>query len=151
MRLLSLALILNAKAAMILETSCGIIPLRHVKEGWQVFLVQLHAGHWSFPKGHANLNETQHATAERELHEETGLRVKRYLSDTPVEEKYYFQREGNRIHKTVFFFVAEVQGRVRLQQQEIRAGEWLSITAGVERLTFSLDKALLERTSHLIS
>lgn len=129
------------------ETSCGIIPLRRLKAGWQVFLVQLHAGHWSFPKGHIDHHETQQETAERELHEETGLRIKRYLSTVPLKEEYHFQREGVHIQKSVFFFVAEVKGRVRLQRQEIRAGEWLPLTEALQRLTFASDKRILEYAS----
>lgn len=135
---------------MIFETSCGIIPLRHLKSTWQVFLVQLHASHWSFPKGHVDGNESQQETAERELHEETGLKVKRYFSTTPLKEKYIFQQNDKLIHKTVFFFVAEVTGKVQLQQQEIQAGEWLSFAEAAKRLDFASDKALLQQASNLI-
>lgn len=132
------------------EISCGIIPLRHLKDEWQVFLVQLHAGHWSFPKGHIDNDETRQETAERELHEETGLTIKQYLSTMPLEEKYLFQREGHLIHKRVFFFVAEVKGRVRLQKQEIQAGEWLSLDTAMARLTFASDKGLLQQARDYI-
>lgn len=48
------------------ERSYGIIPLRF-KGKWEVFMVQLHAGHWGFPKGHGEPGEEALQTAEREL------------------------------------------------------------------------------------
>ena len=58
-----------------MEKSCGII-LFHSDE----FLVIQHPtesndvkGHWDFPKGHVEDNETELETATRELQEETGI------------------------------------------------------------------------------
>ncbi len=49
------------------EHSYGIIPLKKKEGVWNVLLVQLHAGHWGFPKGHPNNHETTLDTAQREL------------------------------------------------------------------------------------
>ena len=60
------------------EFSFGIVPLQCVNEQWQVLLVQHQAGHWAFPKGHAEIGEEPKQTAERELLEETGLVAKEW-------------------------------------------------------------------------
>lgn len=57
------------------EVSYGIVPLRYMEGGWQILLIRHHAGHWTFPKGHADRGESPQQTAERELREETGLAV----------------------------------------------------------------------------
>ena len=58
-----------------MEKSCGIV-LFHSDE----FLIIQHSvkpnvteGHWDFPKGHVEENETEFETAVRELKEETGI------------------------------------------------------------------------------
>ena len=61
-----------------MEKSCGIV-LFHSDD----FLVIQHStesneveGHWDFPKGHIENNETELETATRELHEETAKGVR---------------------------------------------------------------------------
>ena len=58
------------------EISCGAVIARQTDAGCEVLLV-CHAsgGHWGFPKGHVENNETEAETALREIREETGLSV----------------------------------------------------------------------------
>ena len=58
------------------EKSCGAVIFR--KDGdWNVLLIRHAKGrHVSFPKGHVESGETESQTAEREILEETGLRVR---------------------------------------------------------------------------
>lgn len=53
------------------EKSCGCIVIDNNK----VLLVKHNAGHWDFPKGHVEKNETEEQTALREVKEETNLDV----------------------------------------------------------------------------
>lgn len=103
-----------------MERSYGIIPLIFQKSKIKVVLVRLQSGnHWSFPKGHAEPGESPKETASRELFEETGLKVKRYLSDDIFSETYFFRWEGKLIHKQVDYYVAEVTGKPVIQEHEI--------------------------------
>lgn len=77
------------------EASFGVIPLRKKGNSWEVLLVQLIAGHWSFPKGRAESEEKPLQVAERELFEETGLKVKKILHETPLVESYFFYRKNS--------------------------------------------------------
>ena len=50
-----------------------------IKDQQPLFLlIQQKAGHYGFPKGHVEKNETEVETAIREIKEETGLEVKIY-------------------------------------------------------------------------
>lgn len=118
------------------ETSYGIIPLQKERLIWRVFLVQHRAGHWSFPKGHPEDGEDSKQTAERELNEETGLVVKRYLSHETLSETYFFNHQGQKIKKTVIYFLAEVEGKVILQEREIAKGAWCAVDEAHGMLTF---------------
>ena len=122
---------------LIYEKSYGIIPFRKTKEGeWEVLLVEHQKGHWAFPKGHAEIGESPQATAERELFEETGLRVVDYLTCSPAQEAYSFFRKNVEIHKEVVYFCAFVAGEIVLQTEEIREATWLSPEQAFTKITF---------------
>lgn len=121
---------------MVQEASFGIIPLRKVSGIWQVLLVQLHAGHWGFPKGHANPNESPIQTATREMQEETNLKIVKMLSDTSFQESYHFKAKGKLIDKTVTYFIAEVEGDVVLQSIEVAASKWVPLDEAEKHITF---------------
>ncbi|MFN0065205.1 MAG: NUDIX domain-containing protein, partial [Chlamydiales bacterium] len=95
----------------------GIIPIKKRR----VLLVHHQKGHWSFPKGHAEENEDPKMTAARELKEETGLDVIRFLEIPPIEEEYAFDL----IRKKVTYFFAEVEGKLQLQTAEIQEARWV--------------------------
>lgn len=127
------------------ESSFGIIPLRQSERGWEVLLVQLHAGHWGFPKGHSNEGEEPFATASRELFEETGLQVETLLSDNMFEESYRYLREGVQRDKNVGYFIAEVSGKLARQQLEVKDAKWVAWNEVEDFITFNELAALVGR------
>ncbi|MBS4168496.1 NUDIX domain-containing protein [Parachlamydia sp. AcF125] len=133
------------------DVSYGIIPLQQKKGEWYVFLIQMPAGYWSFPKGHPNPGETELQAAKRELFEETGLSVSTVLFPQSFEERYEFQRAGQRIRKSVYYFVAEVTGQIALQSTEIQNGKWVLLSKASQYVTFSEGKALCQQILQLMS
>lgn len=110
------------------DTSYGVIPVWRGPEGVRVLVVQHHAGHWGFPKGHPEGDETPEQTARREAAEEAGLTELQLLSEPALSQSYDFERAGQIIHKTVHFYVAEVAGpAVQLQAAEIRDHRWATV------------------------
>jgi bis(5'-nucleosidyl)-tetraphosphatase len=126
------------------DQSYGIIPVRRHEEEWEVFLVQLHAGHWGFPKGHGENEETPYETASREFTEETGMTISRLVSEEIFEETYFFKQNNTLIKKTVGYFLAEVTGKVNLQAKEIALGKWVALAKVEQQLTFAQLKHLFE-------
>ena len=135
---------------MKIDQSYGIIPLRLQNQEWHLLLVKHVSGHWAFPKGHPNPAETPHQAAERELYEETGLRVQRYLSQDILTEKYSFKWKGEEISKTVHYFMAEVSGNIVLQEIEIQASQWLPLSEAQERMTFPEGKRMCKEIIKII-
>jgi 8-oxo-dGTP pyrophosphatase MutT (NUDIX family) len=133
------------------EYAYGIIPLQQRHGEWMVFLIQHRAGHWGFPKGHAESGETSQQTAARELEEETGLTVVSYLSETPFIENYDFFFQKKRIHKTVLYFLAEVTGKVILQEAEIQNGQWFSFSKALEQITFPEGKWMCDQVNQFLN
>lgn len=131
---------------MALEFSCGIVPVRKGKTGWSVLLIQHGSAHyWGFPKGHGEPGESALETASRELFEETHLNVKKLISETKLETTYFFVKAGTTIRKTVFFFVAEVSGKLELQAEELSDARWMSFAEAEKLITYDTDRTILKK------
>jgi bis(5'-nucleosidyl)-tetraphosphatase len=129
------------------DAAFGIVPIHRHTEGDRFLLIQHHAGHWGFPKGHADAGETAQETAQREFEEETGIQDYNLL-ETAFVEQYQFQQEGKTIEKTVTYFPAIVQSEtVTCQKAEIRAYAWLPYDAALETITFEQSKQLLVKVA----
>lgn len=132
------------------DYSYGIIPVKLVGDNWQVLLVKHHASHWAFPKGHAEGEETPSQAAERELLEETGLKVEKYIPSEDLIERYKFKYEGELIDKKVQYFLAQVSGDVVIQQEEIQDSRWLSFVDAEKLITFKEGKNLCRKAQSLM-
>ncbi len=118
--------------------------MRYRGDEFQFLLVQHHAGHWAFPKGHAEDSESDVQAARRELMEETGIKNVILLEDVSLTETYFFRRAGQTVVKTVRYFLGPVRDdAVRIQAAEIKAYRWASGSEAAELITFSESKRLL--------
>ncbi len=109
------------------DYSCGVIPVVFDGAVRRYLLVQHHAGHGSFPKGHPETGETAEAAARRELAEETGLREVELLRSPMFEERYAFtKRSGKVVQKDVTNFLGRVArpGTVVVQEKELADFAW---------------------------
>lgn len=123
-------------------TSFGIVPFRKLKGKWQVLLIQhLNGQHWGFPKGRAESAETAQEAAVRELKEETGLSVERFLSLKPFIESYFDQQK----RKTVTYFPAFVTGILKCQSNEIMKANWFDLDEAMEQISFPESKNVFKQ------
>lgn len=119
------------------EKSCGCIIINESK----VLLVQHNAGHWDFPKGHMEENETELETAIREVKEETNIDVlvqenKRYINEYYKEDSF----------KQVIFFLATCKSiEIKRQEAEIKNIEWLTFEDAIERITHNNSRNILKQ------
>lgn len=134
------------------EQSFGIIPLKQENGIWQLLLI-LHQGgrHWAFPKGHGNPGETAVESAKRELKEETGLDVEKFLQDDPLTERYQFYRKKEVVVKTVQYFPALVSGTLKLQAEEIRDAKWVPLKESTRHLTFREAKEMCHKLINMLN
>ncbi|MEM8738681.1 MAG: NUDIX domain-containing protein [Planctomycetota bacterium] len=135
------------------DYSCGVVPYRETPGGREYLLVQHRAGHWAFPKGHPERDETPTETARRELAEETGLADVELFDAPAFEEAYAFtKRSGKRVEKTVTYYLGRVaaDAAVVLQEAEVSGYAWGDAEATRGRLTFAEGRALFaEVRAHL--
>ncbi|WP_293155552.1 MULTISPECIES: NUDIX domain-containing protein [unclassified Microcoleus] len=121
----------------------GIVPI-FGKEAERLFLlIQHQAGHWAFPKGHANPGETPAETARREFAEETGISDFEMLDEPSFTEHYSFVKDGEEIDKTVTYFLGFVNSMdVVLQVEEVQNHAWVSAEEAVKLITFDANRLM---------
>lgn len=125
-----------------------MIPVRLQNGHYLFLLVQHHAGHWAFPKGHAEKGESDAEAAMRELREETGIAKAMLLEDISLTETYFFKRGGQTVAKTVRYFLGLVKVRnVHIQAAEIKDYKWASFEKASALMTFSESQRLLNEAN----
>lgn len=133
------------------DVSYGVIPLQQRQGRWFLLAIQhSKALYWGFPKGHAEVGEEPKAAAERELAEETNLRIVRYLFQESLKEHYNFKWEGEMISKDVIYYVAEVEGDLRLQAAEVSGGKWVPLEEAAEAMTYEGNKSICRQVQAMI-
>ena len=120
------------------EKCCGCIV---IKEN-NVLLIKQNEGHWGFPKGHVEENETEIETATREVKEETNLDVevdsnKRYTTE-------YVTNVG-KLKQVVFFIAKCIGGEIKAQECEVSEIRWVKFEEAIKLITYDNTRALFER------
>ena len=125
------------------EKSCGAVVFRHSDENWDVLLIRHERGrHISFPKGHVEAGESERQTAEREILEETGVRV--HVDTRFRAENRYMARAD--VEKLVVFFIAVAGEQTPVAQQgEVAVAEWVDADEAPGRLTYEQDRRIFRR------
>lgn len=128
---------------MLYEESFGTIPLKKENNIWYTYLIKNKSdNHWGFPKGHANLSETQIEAALRELKEETNLKFIKFLSEKPLIEQYTFLRDSKNTAKKVYYYLTLVEGEAIISSDEIIEGRWLEISQAKDLITYTASKEI---------
>jgi 8-oxo-dGTP pyrophosphatase MutT (NUDIX family) len=126
------------------DEAFGIVPILQQNGEYQFLLIQHHAGHWGFPKGHADPGESALETACREFVEETGIADYTVLENISFSEQYTFVRDDQSFEKTVVYYPAFVRSAlVRCQQEEVQNYVWLAHEAAISQITFAGAKRVL--------
>jgi 8-oxo-dGTP pyrophosphatase MutT (NUDIX family) len=134
-------------------TSAGGIVIRH--ESGRVWLVvgsrrrDRDGWTWTLPKGTPIPGETREETACREVTEETGLEVRITAPLDSIE--YWFVQSGQRIHKTVHYFLMEpIGGDLAGHDHEFEQVRWVTFAEASKMLTFETERALVAHAAELV-
>lgn len=133
------------------DAAFGVVPIFAPAEAaelsrdrYQFLLIQHHAGHWAFPKGHADPGESPLETACREFVEETGIERYELLDAPSFEESYAFVKGGKYVEKVVTYFLARVTEKtVRMQAEEIQNFAWEPYETAIDRITYEANRTVL--------
>lgn len=133
------------------EKSCGAVIWR--KAGSEPeFLLILNKkgnarGHWGFPKGHVEGDESEEETARREIREETGLSVGEFAEGFRAVN-HYSPRQN--VEKDAVYFLAEIpKGSVHIQQSEVADFTWCGFERAASLVTH--DTEILKAANKFLS
>lgn len=121
------------------EKSCGAIVYKKDNDDIEFLLIKHVKGHWSFPKGHVEYNESEEETAFREIKEETNLETTinnnfRYVvSYSPCE---------NVIKDVVYFLATPKTYELIPQVSEVSEIVWLNECDTLNTITYENDKGV---------
>ena len=122
------------------EKSCGAVIFRK-DTCWNVLLIRHIKGrHISFPKGHVEQGETESKTAEREVLEETGLKV-RIDRRFRAENRYNIRPDTQKL--VVIFAAVTEQKELTPQPEEIADAFWVPVEEACNHLTYERDRKIL--------
>jgi bis(5'-nucleosidyl)-tetraphosphatase len=107
--------------------------------------------YWDLPKGHVEIGESEKDTVQREVQEETGLRDIEFVDGFREKVHYWFQWEGEKISKTVVFFLAETKQDAIVISEEHLGFQWLPYEKALDQLTYENARGILKKAHHLLS
>lgn len=126
------------KNTMKYEKSCGCIIIDEDK----VLLVKQNSGHWGFPKGHMENNETEIETAIRETKEETNI-------DVEIDKKHRYSIEYSPkedVWKEAVYYIAKKKSNTCIaQKSEVEVVEWLTLEDALAKITFDNTREILKQ------
>ena len=133
---------------MKLEKSCGAIVIRNNNNIIETLIIRMLGGHWSYPKGHVEPNETEIETAIREVKEETNLDV---TIDTRFREMTTYSPKPEVLKDVIYFIGIAKNNDVKIQDTELSDAKWVTLDEALEYITFDEDKKILKKAKKFIS
>lgn len=128
------------------EQSAGCIVFSvYQKQNLYLLLQHTNGGHWDFPKGKIEAQETKYQAALRELKEEADIEAVIYDNFEEKIEYTYFNFDGVPTQKTVFFFVALATNPHPTISHEHTDFGWYTYEEALNQLTYPNARAVLTK------
>lgn len=122
------------------EKSCGALVFR--RDGDKIYVLMIRhkaGGHRSFPKGHVEAGEDEHATAVREVEEETAVSIRIRSS---FRETVHYSPAVGVVKEVVYFLAFTDQTEVSPREGEIAEVDWVPIEKAEASLTHENDRVV---------
>jgi len=137
------------------EKSVGAIVFRITCGEIEFLFMKYRNGHWEFPRGKVEDNETEKDTMRREIEEETGISHLRLIDNFRETLRFSYKAHGQEliertreknciyIHKKAVFYLAEALDEDIVISHEHQMFQWLAFEEGYKKLTFQNAKNML--------
>jgi len=130
----------------------GIVFKTEEKKVWILLCQHSYHHGWGFPKGLIGdkfEGESKEITALREVQEETGAIVKIVVALEPTT--YWYKFEGEKIKKTVYYYVCEyIGGDISQHDFEMEDVQWIEADKVLNKLSFKSDKEVYQSALPII-
>jgi len=114
-----------------------IVPTRRAADGTKVL---------ALPKGHPDGTESAADAALREVREETGVEAE--LVEQLGEVRYWYQRDGQRVAKSVAFFLLHyVSGSLEDHDHEVEEARWMPLDQAARELSHAGERDMAARAA----
>jgi 8-oxo-dGTP pyrophosphatase MutT (NUDIX family) len=128
---------------VIREFSAGGVVVRELEGRAHVAVVRVRDEILALPKGHPDGTESPAEAAQREVREEAGLETE--LVEPLGEVRYWYARGGERVLKTVAFFLFRYRsGDVADHDHEVEEALWIPLDEAPERLAYKGEREMAE-------
>lgn len=128
------------------EKTCGSVLFKRENGVKKYLLIKNESGHIGFPKGHIEYGESEEQTAEREVFEETGIKI----SIKPeTRQEYTYTTMKKAIKKCVYFCNEFKSDKIVIQQEEISQYWLVTFDSAMELLNYPQDRAILEKADRM--
>ena len=131
----------------LMEKSCGAVVVRRRQGKVYTLMIRQNQGHWCFPKGHVEGEENEFETAEREVLEETGLKV-RFIDG--FRESVVYSPRDNVMKEAVYFRAEPCGGKEKKQDEEISEMHWADILEALALITYDNDAVLFRKAMRFL-
>ncbi|MGM0509606.1 MAG: bis(5'-nucleosyl)-tetraphosphatase [Thermoplasmatota archaeon] len=133
------------------ERSAGVLLFRK-EEVRRYLLLHYPAGHWDYPKGHIEENETEKDAAVRELREETGVKEEEFELIDGFKETidYFYKKRGELSHKQVIYLLGKTDKEKVKISREHQGHIWLPYDEAIDKLTFKNARDVLKEAKKFI-
>jgi 8-oxo-dGTP pyrophosphatase MutT (NUDIX family) len=137
------------------EKSVGAVLFRRCGKEIEFLLLSYPAGHWDFPKGHAEKGENDEETLRREVKEETGVENLEIIPDFKARIWYFYRakdkekirrkeaREKLNIFKKVVFYLVKTENPQVKISFEHTDFVWLPYDSALRKITYCDAKKVL--------
>tara|TARA_Y100000310_G_scaffold320549_1_gene377111 strand:+ start:610 stop:1023 length:414 start_codon:yes stop_codon:yes gene_type:complete len=131
------------------EKSAGAILFKKNGE-IEYLLLHYEEGHWDFPKGHIEENETDIEALKREIEEETSIKDVEIIQGFKENIHYFFRLEGELVSKDVVFYLVKTKiKRIKLSHEHM-GFKWLSFGESIDKLTFKNARNILKKANDVL-
>lgn len=136
---------------MLQEKSAGVIIVSLNGTLPRYLLLHYDGGHWGFPKGNIEAEESPLQAAIREVEEETRLTNITLINGFNEKIEYHYRRNKKLVHKEVVYFLAETTAKedTVVLSHEHRGFEWVQFNEAQELLTYANTRQILEKAHFL--
>ena len=120
------------------EKSCGIVVFNKDK----VLVIKHNKGHYGFPKGHVEENETEHETAIREVKEETNIDAT-IIGD--FREVITYSPKDKVLKDVVYFLGIPTSFNIKRQEEEVSKALFIDYEMALNLITHDDERNVLKK------